>query len=73
MDHGDVDVEVWSGFMWLRIFTICRACVNMMMHILFHTRWEIWHAEWLLNSQGMFALCISYMYVLYLTLRIKSS
>jgi len=36
MDLGDVDVEVLSDFMGLRIFTNCQACVNMMMHILFH-------------------------------------
>jgi len=33
-DLEDVDVKVWSGFMWLRIFTSSQACVNMMMHIL---------------------------------------
>ena len=31
---GDVDVKVWSGLMWLRIFTNCGAFVNMTMHIL---------------------------------------
>jgi len=36
MHLGDVDVEVWSGFMGLRIFINCQVCVNMMMHILFH-------------------------------------
>jgi len=41
MDLGDVDVKIWSGFMWLGIFTSSRACVNMTMHILFHKRWEI--------------------------------
>jgi hypothetical protein len=34
MDLEDVDVQVWSGFMWLRLFTSCGACVNMMMRIL---------------------------------------
>jgi len=36
MDLGSVDMKEWSGFMWLRIFTHCWACVNMTMHILFH-------------------------------------
>jgi hypothetical protein len=29
----DVDVKVWSGFMWLRLFTSYGACVNMMINI----------------------------------------
>jgi len=34
MDRTDVDVKVWSWFMWLRILRSSRACVNLTMHIL---------------------------------------
>jgi len=34
MDLGDVDMKVWTGFMWLRIFTSSQAWKNMTMHIL---------------------------------------
>jgi len=32
---GDVDVEVWSGFMWLRIFTVVRLVWTWRCTIMF--------------------------------------